>query len=274
MLELNDVEKPEILDARKKLFTYFSDVICNERKKPILEVERNSTKRYVQDIVNQLLKVDRETEIQMFCMPCDYERQKFVSEGERITNVIEKEIANEFDLKIKALEHRMNEKHRALHDSIVESVNRAIQSKTSYASAAAYGGARPRDQASNVVPPVLTVVGPPPAPGVVHGRAEVHGGAAVEGGGHQASFGSLGHENSRLRGRSPSVKRGRGDSPAGTANRSTSRPPKQMKCVIGTSKNAVQTSRQMRSPLQIYSCGEFTLRPLYRISLLTLLIVV
>ena len=44
------------------------------------------------------------------------------------------------------------------------------------------------------------------------------------------------------------MKRGRGDSPASTANRSTSRPPKQMKCVIGTSNNAVQTSRKMRSP--------------------------
>ena len=58
-----DIEKSEILEARKKLFTYFSNVICSERKKPILEVERNTTKRYVQDIVSQLLKVDRETEI-------------------------------------------------------------------------------------------------------------------------------------------------------------------------------------------------------------------
>ena len=44
-----DVDRHEILEARKKLFTYFSDIIYNERKKPILEVERNST-----DIVNQL----------------------------------------------------------------------------------------------------------------------------------------------------------------------------------------------------------------------------
>ena len=248
-----DVEKPEILEARKKLFSYFRDVICNERKKPVLEVERNTTKRYIQDIVNQLLKVDRETEIKMFCMPYDYDRQKFESEGERFKNVIEKEVANEFDLKIEALEHRMNEKHRELHNSIVESVNRAMQAKTSYASAAAYGGTKPKELGSDG-PPVVTVMGPPPAPLVGgHARAEVPGVAQEGGGGHrteirQQNFSSLGQGNSRFRGRSPSVKRGRGDSPVSTADRSSSRPPKQMKCVVGTSNNAVQTSRKMRSP--------------------------
>ena len=145
--------------------------------------------------------MDRETEIKMFCMPYDYDRQRFISEGERITNVIEKETSNEFDLKIEALEHRLNEKHRALHNSIVESVNRAMQSKTSYASVAACGSDRPKEQGANSLP-VVNVMGPPTAPsgGLVQGEPQGH-------------------------------------------------------------------------LLQIYLCGEFTLRLLYMISLLILLIV-
>ena len=53
----------------------------------------------------------------------------------------------------------------------------------------------------------------------------------------------------RVRGRSPSVKRfiSEDGTPVTVTGRSSSRPPKQ-KCVVGTSNNAVQTGRKMRSP--------------------------
>ena len=46
-----DCEIDEILEARKKLFTYFNGVICSERNKLILDIERMTTKRYIKDIV-------------------------------------------------------------------------------------------------------------------------------------------------------------------------------------------------------------------------------
>ena len=55
----------------------------------------------------------------MFCMPFDYKIRKFESEEARVAQVIEAEISNEFDRKIEALENRMNEKNRVLHDSIL-----------------------------------------------------------------------------------------------------------------------------------------------------------
>ena len=67
------------------------------------------------------------------------------SENSKLTTVIEREISNEFDMKIEALENRMNEKNRALHVSIVQSVNIALQQKPSYAGVIGQGGARPKE---------------------------------------------------------------------------------------------------------------------------------
>jgi ribosomal protein L23 len=142
-IERDCTDVSEILVARKKLFTYYTGVICSERNKLVLDIDRHTTKNYIKDIVDQLVKVDKVTEVKMFCMPFDYERRKFETENSRLTRVIEGEISNEFDMKIEALENRMNEKNRALHDSIVESVNRALQQKTSYSDVAL--GARPRE---------------------------------------------------------------------------------------------------------------------------------
>lgn len=257
----HDVAIDEILEARKKLFSYFSDVICSERKKPILDVDRHTTKRYIKDIVDQLVKIDKNTDVKIFCMPYDYDRHKFESESTKLTNVIEREISNEFDNKIEALEHRMNEKHRALHDSIVESVNRALQQKSgqsepSYASVA-FGGARPKTGAG-----ITGATGPPPVilsvPGGQHqgltAKDNYMQNRAPEGAvGGQPNGGEHLRVQSRLlervRGRSPSVKRLRSEdgSPVTVTGRSGSRQPKQ-KCVVGTSNNAVQTGRKMRSP--------------------------
>ena len=125
-VERDCTDVAEILKARKKLFTYFSDVMCNDRKKLILDIERQTTKNYIKDIVDQMIKVDRVTEAKMFCMPYDYELKRFETDDSRLTKVIEKELSSELDMKIEALENRINEKHRALHDSILDSVNRAL----------------------------------------------------------------------------------------------------------------------------------------------------
>ena len=42
-----DCDEVEIIEARRKLFTFFSDVICKERKKAILDIDRKSKNRGV-----------------------------------------------------------------------------------------------------------------------------------------------------------------------------------------------------------------------------------
>ena len=199
--------------------------------------------------MDQMIKMDKVNDAKMFCMPYDYEIKKFEAESERLTKVIEREISNEFDMKIEALENRMNEKNRALHNSILESVTRALQQKPSYADAL---GNRSKPQVvcesaggpGHMGPPL-----PPPRPG----GASSHAGAV---GGHLSQHLGVSRD-SRVRGRSPSIKRMRSED--GTAvevesekageirNRSSSRP-SQKKCVVGTSNNSIVTTRKMRSP--------------------------
>ena len=87
-IERDIPDVPAILLARKKLFTYYR-VVCNDRKKFVLDIDRHTTKNYIKDIVDQLVKVDKVTEIKMFCMPFDYKLEKFETENARVTRVIE-----------------------------------------------------------------------------------------------------------------------------------------------------------------------------------------
>ena len=149
-IERDTPDVSEILEARRKLFAYYSWVMCTARKKLILDIDRHSTKNYIKDVVDQLLKVEKVSEAKMFCMPYNYEVGKFEAESERLSKAFEKEMCNEFEMKIEALEHRMNEKQRALHDSILENINRVLGQRPSYASIA------DRAQGSTIYTPVET----------------------------------------------------------------------------------------------------------------------
>ena len=242
-IERDTPDVSEILEARRKLFTYFSGVMCTDRKKLILDIDRHTTKNYIKDVVDQLLKVDKVSEAKMFCMPYNYVVRKFEAESERLSKAIEKEMSNEFDLKIEALEHRMNEKQRALHDSILENINRVLGQRPSYASIA--NGA----QGSTIYTPVGTKEIAGSNPGQLGARGPL---PAVRGGAEVQQNQLLGIQGgNKLRSRSPSVKRLRSDdgSPVEVQTgkaRSSSRPP-QKKGIVGTSNNSV-TSRKMRSP--------------------------
>ena len=127
--------------ARKKLFSHYNEVKCTNQQKPILEIQRKSTRAYVKDIVDQMVKVDKKVEVNMFCLPWDYVLKPLASDSELITQEMEKQVSEEIDMKINKLEQRLNEKHRILHDSILASVNKALKenknSRPSYANVAA-----------------------------------------------------------------------------------------------------------------------------------------
>ena len=58
----------------------------------VFDIDRKTTTRYIQDIVDQMIKLDKVTEVKMFCMPYDYDRKKFETEGAKLTRVIERNI--------------------------------------------------------------------------------------------------------------------------------------------------------------------------------------
>jgi hypothetical protein len=107
------------------------------------------------------------------------------------------------------------------------------------------GGARPKTSLLQVPGTVPGVVGVGDGVGHQAGRGEEPG-ADLTGG---IQLGARRGLNTGNRGRSPSVKRLRGNdgSPVDVTERSGSKPP-QKKCVVGTSNNALQTTRKMRSP--------------------------
>ena len=141
-------------------------------------------------------------------------------------------------MKIADLEQRMNEKNRILHDAIINSVNQALsQHQPSYASA--LGGCTPKV-------PVISVNSVPGGPPHPTQGPNVSGVSQSDGHFKRPTGQPIRNQG---RGRSPSVKRLRDNDglPVDRTERSNSRPP-QKPCVVGTSNNAVQTQRKMRSP--------------------------
>ena len=46
-----DCDEMEILQSRKKLFTYYCDVNCDKQKKPVKDITRGSKRKNIEDIV-------------------------------------------------------------------------------------------------------------------------------------------------------------------------------------------------------------------------------
>ena len=75
-----ECEEAEILQSRKKLCTCFKDVHCDRQKKPILDITRGSKKKNIEDIIGQMLKVDKSVLSELFHMPWDYILKTFKSD--------------------------------------------------------------------------------------------------------------------------------------------------------------------------------------------------
>ena len=165
-----DITEKEILESRTKLFTYFNQEMCNEQKKPILQVTRASVNRNIRDIVTKMTKIDLGDTDSLFYMPWDYKLETFETDTTVRAKKIEKEIVAEVDVKIDSLENKMEEKNKILMElsqskfnEVLERVNVANTVVNSYADVAApvqhgaadaglvsgcgapYGGARPKD---------------------------------------------------------------------------------------------------------------------------------
>ena len=62
-----------------------------------------------------MVKVDKEVEVKMFCLPWDYVLKPLETDSEKLSREMEKQVATEIDMKITALEQRLNEKKKQLY---------------------------------------------------------------------------------------------------------------------------------------------------------------
>ena len=255
----------EIIEARRKLFTYFSDVTCDKQKKPVLDITRGSVKKNIEDIVEQILKVDKTVKSQIFFMPWDYVMKPFSSDTEIRADFIEKELGAEIDIKIDSLKQEMVVKNQAIIELIHSKFNEVIQQVSisnkgqlapTYASVAGVGQQGGGAVHGGVIP-TFSLTQPaaaPPGnmPEQVHRRDMArgcHGGPGNHGGVEQPEqHGQQGVGFGRSRSGSAN-KRRRGDNgPIEDYNykeRSASNS-RQKKFVVGTSTG--QTGRKMRAP--------------------------
>ena len=90
-------DEEEILLSRKKLFTLFSDVICDKQKKPVLKITRGSVRKNIEDIVEKMIKIDKGESSGIFFMPWDYVIKPFETDTEYRAKLIEKEVGTEND---------------------------------------------------------------------------------------------------------------------------------------------------------------------------------
>ena len=100
-------DEKEILGARQKLFNFYPDVMCDKQKKPVLKITRGSVRKNIEDIVEQMVKIDKSETAEIFHMPWDYTIKPFNGDTELRAELIEKELCGEIDVKIDSLKKEM-----------------------------------------------------------------------------------------------------------------------------------------------------------------------
>ena len=142
IIEKNTCEN-EVKRSWEILFTHF-DVVDPARKKKVIDIDRETTKKRIEDLVTQLSKVDKEECREMFVMPWSYIVKEFESESEERSRIWEQEKSNDYDFKIDKLEKKMDQKHKellnAMH-SMLQGAGKSQQQVSFTSNQGTYAGA-------------------------------------------------------------------------------------------------------------------------------------
>ena len=122
-----DCDEEEILSSRRKLFTFYSAIQCDKQRKPILQITRGSVRKNIEDIVEQMIKIDEQEKSELFYMPWNYEIKPFKSDTEVRSELIEKELNTDMDAKIDSLKNEMNIKNQAMMELINSKFNEVLK---------------------------------------------------------------------------------------------------------------------------------------------------
>ena len=98
------------------------------QKKKIKDINRKTTKNRIEDIVSQLSKVERISDLDFLVMPWNYTLKKLETDGEKLTQIMVEEKAKDHDAKFDAFERKMEKKHSELCASILTMLKSSIPS--------------------------------------------------------------------------------------------------------------------------------------------------
>ena len=216
--ESNDVE---VKSSWVKLFDHYHEAYDAGQKKFIKDINRQTTKNRIEDIVNQLNKADKRCDLNFLVMPWNYSIIDLKTDSEKLTDILAAEKAKDHETKFEAFERKMDRKHSELCTSLQNIMQEFIASQ-----------ARPAPSAS------FASVAAQPA-GV---------GAQVSAGGGLQPHARVLQQHQR--GRSPSVKRQRADdgsSVTTVSENDATKKPSKSKAVVGTS-DSNKAGRKMKSP--------------------------
>ena len=232
---------------------------CDKQKKPVIDITRGSKRKNIEDIVGQMLKVDKSVQSELFFMPWDFVLKTFKSDSIKRAELIEQELATDIEVRLDSLKNEMEVKNQAVIELIhskFKEVSQLISSSgpilakpPSYAGAVVAGGVQGQADQSGVQAgggqvarlqvPSFNVTAPSDRGSFDH--AQARGEPRERGRGQQG-------DDSHARNRSNSNKRRRVDDEeysGGLRDRNQSQSSRQKKYVVGTS---YQTGRKMRSP--------------------------
>ena len=108
---LRDAKEKEIDEAWTRLFTYFHNEKDKTSNKEIIKIVRRSRELMVRDIVDLIIKLDKEKDMDMFVMPWTEQFKPLPTEPEKRNAYWEEENINEVSFRISDFEKKMEKKH-------------------------------------------------------------------------------------------------------------------------------------------------------------------
>ena len=135
----------EITESWKNYFSVFNDVMCKERKKPIVEIARTEIRLNISDIVNHLNSFEKVDDLSFLMMPWRSKVNPLENDGEIVARTIVEANSGHVEKKIEELEKRIDTKNKAYFESLqtelrslIAGINPTV-SGPSFASARAMG---------------------------------------------------------------------------------------------------------------------------------------
>ena len=104
----------EITEAWKKYFGVFNDVICKERKKPIIEIARTEIRLCISDIVNHLNSLKKVDDLSFLVMPWRTRVNPLENDGDNVARSIVEGNSSQVEQKIEELEKRIDIKKQSI----------------------------------------------------------------------------------------------------------------------------------------------------------------
>ena len=148
-----EYDNEEITNSWKNYFRVFKDVMCKDRKKPIIDIARTEMRLCISDIVNHLNSFEKEDDLSFLVMPWMTKINPLENDGEIVARTILEANSGHVEQKIDAMEKRIDMKNKAFFESLQCEMRTLIAGINSSASNPSFATVAAR------------AMGPPPPPG-------------------------------------------------------------------------------------------------------------